>query len=147
MALFSLLSSWLEGTPCQAAARGYFRDGKRGKYGLLTDPSGRHVAVRMFDGSTADPAVVTGIVKVVREKFIPELPDWKSRAKPVQRQLLAEMSRLAVQRPKPPAVRQLHGHVGTTSPQRAGDGAVTAYCQPKGRTAGPIAWLMPDEAR
>ena len=44
MALFDLSSSWLEGTRCPLAARGYSRDGKKGKlqieYGLLTDPAG-----------------------------------------------------------------------------------------------------------
>src|SRR6516225_11191551 len=41
MALFDLSSSWLEGSHCPLAARGYSRDGKKGKlqieYGLLTD--------------------------------------------------------------------------------------------------------------
>jgi hypothetical protein len=73
MALFDLSSSWLEGRHCPLAARGYSRDGKKGKlqieYGLLTDPDGRPVAVRVFDGNTADPAAFTAIVKVVREKF------------------------------------------------------------------------------
>jgi transposase len=73
MALFDLSSSWLEGRHCPLAARGYSRDGMKGKlqieYGLLTDPEGRPVAVRVFDGSTADPAAFTAIVKVVREKF------------------------------------------------------------------------------
>jgi hypothetical protein len=73
MALFDLSSSWLEGTHCPLAARGYSRDGKKGtlqiEYGLLTDPEGRPVAVRVFDGSTADPAAFTAIVKVLREKF------------------------------------------------------------------------------
>jgi hypothetical protein len=73
MALFDLSSSWLEGTHCPLAARGYSRDGKKGKlqieYGLLTDPEGRPVAVRVFDGNTGDPAAFTAIVKVTREKF------------------------------------------------------------------------------
>jgi hypothetical protein len=73
MALFDLSSSWLEGTQCPLAARGYSRDGKKGKlqieYGLLTDPEGRPVAVRVFPGSTGDPAAFTGIVQVVRDKF------------------------------------------------------------------------------
>jgi len=73
MALFDLSSSWLEGSHCPLAARGYSRDGKKGKlqieYGLLTDPAGRPVAVRVFDGNTADPAAFTAIVKVVRDKF------------------------------------------------------------------------------
>jgi hypothetical protein len=73
MALFDLSSSWLEGRCCPLAARGYSRDGKKGKlqieYGLLTDPEGRPVAVRVFEGNTADPAAFTTIVTVVREKF------------------------------------------------------------------------------
>ena len=73
MALFDLSSSWLEGRHCPLAARGYSRDGKKGKlqieYGLLTDPSGRPVAVRVFPGNTGDPAAFTEIVKVVRDKF------------------------------------------------------------------------------
>ena len=73
MALFDLSSSWLEGRCCPLAARGYSRDGKKGKlqieYGLLTDPEGRPVAVRVLPGDTGDPAAFTGIVQVVREKF------------------------------------------------------------------------------
>ena len=73
MALFDLSSSWLEGRHCPLAARGYSRDGKKGKlqieYGLLTDPSGRPVAVRVFPGNTGDPGAFTEIVTVVREKF------------------------------------------------------------------------------
>jgi hypothetical protein len=73
MALFDLSSSWLEGSHCPLAARGYSRDGKKGRlqieYGLLTDPAGRPVAVRVFPGDTGDPAAFTEIVQVVREKF------------------------------------------------------------------------------
>jgi len=72
-ALFDLSSSWLEGTRCPLAARGYSRDGKKGRlqigYGLLTDPDGRPVAVRVFPGNTGDPAAFTGIVQVLRDKF------------------------------------------------------------------------------
>jgi len=73
MALFDLSSSWLEGRCCPLAARGYSRDGKKGKlqieYGLLTDPAGRPVAVRVLPGNTGDPAAFTEIVQVVRDKF------------------------------------------------------------------------------
>jgi hypothetical protein len=73
MALFDLSSSWLEGTHCPLAARGYSRDGKKGRlqieYGLLTDPGGRPVAVRVFPGNTGDPAAFTSIVTVLRDKF------------------------------------------------------------------------------
>ena len=61
MALFDLSSSWLEGTRCPLAARGYSRDGKKGKlqieYGLLTDPARQPVAVRVFPGNTGDRRV------------------------------------------------------------------------------------------
>jgi hypothetical protein len=73
MALFDLSSSWMEGRCCPLAARGYSRDGKKGRlqieYGLLTDPAGRPVAVRVLPGSTGDPAAFAGIVKVMRDKF------------------------------------------------------------------------------
>jgi hypothetical protein len=73
MALFDLSSSWLEGTHCPLGARGYSRDGKKGnvqiEYGLLTDPQGRPVAVRVFEGNTADPAAFTEITDVVRNGF------------------------------------------------------------------------------
>jgi hypothetical protein len=73
MALFDLSSSWLEGRHCPLAARGYSRDGKKGKlqieYGLLTDPEGRPVAVRVFPGNTGDPSAFTEIADVVRKKF------------------------------------------------------------------------------
>jgi hypothetical protein len=72
MALFDLSSSWLEGTRCPLAARGYSRDGKKGKlqieYGLLTDPAGRPVAVRVLPGNTGDPAAFTAITDVMRDK-------------------------------------------------------------------------------
>jgi hypothetical protein len=73
MALFDLSSSWVEGRCCPVAARGYSRDGKKGRlqieYGLLTDPEGRPVAVRVFPGNTGDPTASTEIVTVVRDKF------------------------------------------------------------------------------
>ena len=73
MALFDLSCSWMEGRHCPLSARGYSRDGKKGRlqieYGLLTDPEGRPVAVRVFPGNTGDPAAFTEIVQVVREKF------------------------------------------------------------------------------
>jgi hypothetical protein len=73
MALFDLSSSWLEGSRCPLAARGYSRDGKKGtlqiEYGLLTDPAGRPVAVRVLEGNAGDPAAFTQIVTAVRDKF------------------------------------------------------------------------------
>src|SRR5690348_5835873 len=73
MALFDLSSSWLEGSHCPLGARGWSRDGKKGKvqieYGLLTDPEGRPVAIRVFEGNTADPAAFTEIAGVVKDTF------------------------------------------------------------------------------
>jgi hypothetical protein len=73
LALFDLSSSWVTGRCCSLAARGYSRDGKKGlpqiEYGLLTDPLGRPVAVRVVAGNTADPTAFTGIVSAVRDTF------------------------------------------------------------------------------
>jgi hypothetical protein len=69
MALFDLPGSWLEGRCCPPGARGYSRDCKKSnvqvEYGLLTDPEGRPVAVRVFEGNTTDPASFTEILGVV----------------------------------------------------------------------------------
>ena len=73
MAMFDLSSSWMEGSHCELAARGYSRDGKKGKtqieYGLLTDAPARPVAIRVFAGNTADPTAFIEAVEVVRTKF------------------------------------------------------------------------------
>lgn len=73
MALFDLTSAWVTGRCCELAARGYSRDGKKGceqiEYGVLTDPAGRPVAVRVFAGNTADPVAFTEIVTVIRDKL------------------------------------------------------------------------------
>ncbi len=73
MALFDLTSAWVTGRCCELAARGYSRDGKKGceqiEYGVLCDPAGRPVAVRVFSGNTADPESFTEIVTVVKDKL------------------------------------------------------------------------------
>jgi hypothetical protein len=73
LALFDLSSSWVTGRCCPLAARGYSRDGKKGlpqiEYGLLTDPAGRPVAVRVLPGNTADPSAFTTIVQAVKDTF------------------------------------------------------------------------------
>jgi len=73
MALFDLSSSWMEGSHCPLAKRGYSRDGKKNRtqieYGLLTDPAGRPVAIKVFGGNTADPTAFIDAVKIVRDKF------------------------------------------------------------------------------
>ena len=73
MALFDLTSSWVTGRCCELAAYGYSRDGKKGlpqiEYGVLTDPAGRPVAVRVVPGDTADPIAFSDIVEVIRDRF------------------------------------------------------------------------------
>ena len=73
MALFDLTSSWVTGRCCELAARGYSRDRKKGlaqiEYGILTDPEGRPVAVRVLPGDTADPVAFTDIIEVIRTVF------------------------------------------------------------------------------
>jgi hypothetical protein len=73
IAMFDLSSSWVTGRHCELAARGYSRDGKKGceqiEYGLLTDPAGRPIAIRVFPGNTADPTAFTHAVTAVRDTF------------------------------------------------------------------------------
>ena len=73
MVMFDLSSSWMEGSQCPLAARGYSRDGKAAKaqieYGLMTDVEGRPLAVEVFAGNTADPVAFVAAVGKVRERF------------------------------------------------------------------------------
>lgn len=73
LVLYDLSSSWMEGTHCPLAARGYSRDGKTGlaqiEYGLMTDTAGRPISVEVFPGNTADPTAFISAVEVVRSRF------------------------------------------------------------------------------
>ena len=73
MVLYDLSSSYVEGTHCPLAARGYNRDGKQGKlqvnYGLLTNPLGIPVSISAFSGNTSDPKTVMEQVTKVKEDF------------------------------------------------------------------------------
>jgi hypothetical protein len=73
MVLYDLSSSWVEGSHCPLAARGYSRDHKGGKaqieYGLMTDADGRPVSVEVFSGNTADPSAFVSAVERVRTRF------------------------------------------------------------------------------
>ena len=72
------------GHHCELAAYGYSRDGKRGKaqieYGLLTDPDGRPVAVRVFTGNTGDPKTFPEAVDAVRGTFGLRQTSWSATA-------------------------------------------------------------------
>jgi hypothetical protein len=73
MVLYDLSSSWMEGTHCPLATRGYSRDGKSGKaqieYGLMTDREGRPISVEVFPGNTADPTAFISAAEAVRTRF------------------------------------------------------------------------------
>lgn len=73
LALFDLSSSWVTGEHCELAARGYSRDGKKGlpqiEYGLLTDPDGRPIAIRVVPGNTADPTAFEQIAIEMKTVF------------------------------------------------------------------------------
>src|SRR6266403_2560701 len=71
--LYDVTSSYLEGEKNELGEFGYDRDGKRGKLqiviGLLTDAEGEPLAVRVFKGSTSDPATVVEQIKSLQEQF------------------------------------------------------------------------------
>lgn len=73
LVLYDLSSSWMEGTHCPLAARGYSRDHKGGKaqieYGLMTDTAGRPISVEVFAGNTGDPTAFICAAAKVRERF------------------------------------------------------------------------------
>ena len=71
--LYDVTSAYLEGTHNAFGAYGYDRDKKRGKMqiviGLLTDPGGEPVAVRVFEGNTPDGKTVGEQVRVLADSF------------------------------------------------------------------------------
>jgi hypothetical protein len=73
LVLYDLSSSWMEGTHCPLAARGYSRDHKGGKaqieYGLMTDTEGRPISVEVFAGNTGDPTAFISAAAKVRNRF------------------------------------------------------------------------------
>lgn len=73
LVLYDLSSSYMEGTHCPLAKRGYSRDGKRGSlqvnYGVVTDVRGCPVAVSVHEGNAADSTTFQPIVEQVRHDF------------------------------------------------------------------------------
>ena len=73
LVLFDLTSSYLTGTHCPLAARGYSRDGKRGTlqitYGLTTTPEGCPVSLQVFPGNFSDPAAFSEALSTVKKRF------------------------------------------------------------------------------
>ena len=73
LVLYDLTSTYVEGTHCPLARRGYSRDGKKNKlqivFGLLCSPDGCPIAVEVFEGNTADPKTVASQVDKLRTRF------------------------------------------------------------------------------
>ena len=73
LVLYDLTSTYVEGTHCPLARRGYSRDGKKNKlqivFGLLCSPEGCPVAVEVFEGNTSDPKTVACQVDKLRFRF------------------------------------------------------------------------------
>jgi hypothetical protein len=71
--LYDVTSSYLEGDHNALANYGYNRDKKQGKkqivIGLLTDAQGVPVAVRVFEGNTADGKTVADQVQTLAHRF------------------------------------------------------------------------------
>jgi len=71
--LYDVTSSYLEGEHNELADYGYNRDGKKGKkqivIGLLTGAEGEPLAVRVFEGNTADPSTVGEQIELLKQQF------------------------------------------------------------------------------
>jgi hypothetical protein len=71
--LYDLSSSYMEGRCCPLATLGYSRDGVKGKlqvnYGLICNPAGRPVAVRVHEGNVTDQQTVPDTIETIRERF------------------------------------------------------------------------------
>ena len=73
LVLYDLSSSYMEGSCCPLAHRGYSRDGRRGTlqivYGLLCAPDGCPVAIEVFDGNTGDPKTLAAQITKLKQHF------------------------------------------------------------------------------
>jgi transposase len=71
--LYDVTSSYFEGEQNELADYGYNRDGKQGKkqivIGLLTGADGEPLAVRVFEGNTADPSTVAAQIELLKQQF------------------------------------------------------------------------------
>jgi len=73
LVLYDVSSSYVEGRCCPLAARGYNRDGKKGKlqivYGLLCAADGCPVAIEVFEGNTGDPKTLATQIDKLERRF------------------------------------------------------------------------------
>ena len=73
LVLYAVSSSYVEGRCCPLAARGYSRDGKKGKlqivYGLLCAADGCPVAIEVFKGNVGDPGTLASQIAKLKQRF------------------------------------------------------------------------------
>jgi transposase len=73
LVLYDVSSSYMEGSCCPLAKRGYSRDGKKGTlqivYGLLCAPDGCPIAIEVFDGNTGDPTTLAPQIEKLKQRF------------------------------------------------------------------------------
>ena len=73
LVLYDVSSSYMEGSCCPLAKRGYSRDGKKGTlqivYGLLCAPDGYPIAIEVFDGNTGDPTTLAPQIEKLKQRF------------------------------------------------------------------------------
>jgi transposase len=73
LVLYDVSSSYMEGSCCPLAHRGYSRDGRKGTlqivYGLLCAPDGCPVAIEVFEGNTGDPKTLAAQVDKLKQRF------------------------------------------------------------------------------
>lgn len=73
LVLYDVTSSYFEGEHNELAQYGYNRDSKKGKkqivIGLLTADDGEPLAVRVFEGNTADPSTVAAQIECLKTQF------------------------------------------------------------------------------
>ena len=72
LVLHDVSSSYMEGSCCPLAQRGYNRDGRKGilqiVYGLLCAPDGCPVAIEVFAGNTGDPKMLAVQVEKLKQR-------------------------------------------------------------------------------
>ena len=73
LALYDVSSSYVEGSRCPLAERGYSRDHRSDRprivYGLLCNTAGCPVAVQCFAGNVADPDTLSSQVASLRDRY------------------------------------------------------------------------------
>ena len=73
LVLYDVSSSYMEGSCCSLAHRGYSRDGRKGTLQIVYveqgAPDGCPVAIEVFDGNTGDPKTLAVQVEKLKQRF------------------------------------------------------------------------------